>query len=177
MHQIPPPLSNRRTRYFPFFVHQIFTLHWIIPIGTQTCCYLFHFNKHSLWPRFPCQLLSHFSVFYGEPPQELCLNLLSQISLLSIINPLQSSLHFYHSVKLFLSKSPVTLVNFQLSSFLDPSAAFYPVDHSLLLNTLFPLGFQEPHLPSFLPNLPGGTSSAFFSSYFSFLLIIECPRA
>ena len=71
----PDPLPSVQLQdkvdYCPLFIHQIFSVPWIIPISIQTCCYLFHFNKRSLWARLPCQLLSHSSVFYGEPPQRV----------------------------------------------------------------------------------------------------------
>ena len=109
-------------------------------MGIQTCCYLFHFNKRSLWPQLPCQLLSHFSVFYGQTPQELFLKLLSQSSLLLIINPLQLSLHLYHSVKLLVSGPPVALVNVQ------PSSSLTDQWHRSR-GSLSP----QSHTPSFLP--------------------------
>ena len=71
----PDPLPSVQLQdkvdYCPLFIHQIFSVPWIIPISIQTCCYLFHFNKRSLWAWLPCQLLSHSSVFYGEPPQRV----------------------------------------------------------------------------------------------------------
>lgn len=101
-------------------------------------------------PGFPASCCPIPLYIMANPLKELFLKLPSQSCLLLIINPLQLSLHFYHSVKLFVSESPVILVNFQPSSLLTHQ--WHLIQGITPSSThFFPLGFQEPRSPSFLP--------------------------